>query len=147
MVRELVQDKTYTTFVSDEIKKAQVIQDAIARRHGVRCYTFHASKGLEADDVYILDADDHIVPNVKKLDQLEAAHCILEKARELRNERSLLFVAATRAKHKLVITYTGVKSLLLAPYNVFERYDELYATSKNVYPDVEAFEEFFKGGL
>lgn len=147
MVREMVQEKTYTTFISDEIKKAQVIQDATIRRHGVRCYTFHAAKGLEADDVYILDAEDTIIPNTKKLDQLEEAHCILEKARELRNERSLLFVAATRAKHKLVITYNAAKSLLLAPYNVFERYDDLYTQSRDIYPDVEAFEEFFKGGL
>lgn len=55
MARSVVQNKTYYAFIQDEMAKLQVIQDCNARRHGVRCYTFHASKGLEADDVYILD--------------------------------------------------------------------------------------------
>lgn len=147
LVKPLVQDKTYHAFVSDEVAKTQVIEDSNVRRHGVRCYTFHASKGLEADEVYILDAEDGIVPNTHELQLMEEAHCLLEKAREIRNERSLLFVAATRARHKLVITYSGAKSLILASYNAFERFDDLYTQQQNTFPDVEAFEEFFVGGI
>lgn len=66
MARSVVQNKTYYAFIQDEMAKLQVIQDCNARRHGVRCYTFHASKGLEADDVYILDADAGVVPTVRQ---------------------------------------------------------------------------------
>ena len=147
MARSVVQSKTYYAFIQDEMAKLQVIQDSNARRHGVRCYTFHASKGLEADDVYILDADENVVPNMHKLDVMEKAGCVMEKAREIRNERSLLFVAATRAKENLIITYNGVKTSMLTPMNVFESYDKLYTQFQLAYPDVEAFEEFYKGGL
>lgn len=147
MARSVVQSKTYYAFIQDEMAKLQVIQDSNARRHGVRCYTFHASKGLEADDVYILDADENVVPNTHKLDVMEKAGCVMEKAREIRNERSLLFVAATRAKENLIITYNGVKTSMLTPMNAFESYDKLYTQFQLAYPDVEAFEEFYKGGL
>lgn len=147
MARSVVQSKTYYAFIQDEMAKLQVIQDSNARRHGVRCYTFHASKGLEADDVYILDADENVVPNMHKLDVMEKAGCVMEKAREIRNERSLLFVAATRAKENLIITYNGVKTSMLTPMNAFESYDKLYTQFQLAYPDVEAFEEFYKGGL
>lgn len=147
MARPAIEGKTYFAFVQDEMAKVQVIQDCNVRQHGVRCYTFHASKGLEADDVYILDADEGIVPNLHKLDAMEKAGCVLEKARELRNERSLLFVAVTRAKNHLTIAYNGSKSTMLSPLNVYEQYDKLYTQFQSAYPDVEAFEEFFKGGL
>lgn len=147
MAHAVVQTKTYYSFIQDEMAKLQVIQDSNARRHGVRCYTFHASKGLEADDVYILDADEDVVPNAHKLDIMEKAGCVMEKAREIRNERSLLFVAATRAKERLFITYTGTKSSLLTPINAYEQYDKLYTKFQVSYPDVEAFEAFYKGGL
>lgn len=147
MARSVVQNKTYYAFIQDEMAKLQVIQDCNARRHGVRCYTFHASKGLEADDVYILDADAGVVPNMHKLDVMEKAGCVMEKAREIRNERSLLFVAATRAKETLTITYTGTKTSMLTPMNEFEQYDKLYTQFQANYPDVEAFEQFYKGGL
>lgn len=147
MVKPVVQQKTYYNFVQDEMAKLQVIQDSNQRRHGVRCYTFHASKGLEADEVYILDADEGITPNLNKLDTMEKAGCTMEKARELRNERSLLFVAVTRAKSKLVITYNGARSSMLSPLNPYEQYDKLYTQFQLNYPDVEAFEAFYKGGL
>lgn len=143
MVRPIVQAKTYNAFIQDEMAKMQVIVDANSRRHGVRCYTFHAAKGLEADDVYIFDADEGIVPNLKELDKMERAGCVMEKAREIRNERSLLFVAVTRAKENLTITYSSAKTSLLTSVNAFENYDRLYTEFQSEYPDVEAFEEFF----
>lgn len=147
MASPAVQEKTYYAFVQDEMAKMQVITDSNARRHGIRCYTFHASKGLEADDVYILDADDGIVPATNKLKDMEKSGCILEKSRELRNERSLLFVAATRARKRLFISHGGNPSPMLSKLNPYERYDQLYTACQVDYPDVEAFEEFYKGGM
>lgn len=147
MVQSLVQTKDYLRFVQDEMEKIQIITDSNMRRVGVRCYTFHAAKGLEADDVYMLDVDDAIVPSMKQLNDMEAAGCIMEKARELRNERSLLFVAATRAKENVMITYHNQRSQLLNPVNQFASYDELYQKFKTSYPDVEAFQDFYTSGL
>lgn len=141
-VHSLVQTKTYYQFVQDEAAKTQVIDDANARRQGIRCYTFHASKGLEAEDVYLLDCDRTVVPNMRQLDELDKYGCRLEKARDIRNERSLLFVAATRAKNRLFITYRGDISPLLQPYNEFQAYDNLYRDTKKRYEDAEEFERF-----
>ena len=142
MVKPVVREKTYHKFIQDELAKVTVIQDSNARRVGVRCYTFHASKGLEADDVYIIDADANILPNLRKLDIMERAGCTMEKAREIRNERSLLFVAATRARDTLTITYTTHKTSMMTPLNEFVQYDRLYTQFQATYPDVEAFENF-----
>lgn len=146
MVRSLM-DKTYNVFIREETDKEKLNKEAIARRVGVRCYTFHASKGLEADWVYMLDVDEGIVPNMRKLDKAEAAGCALEKAREIRNERSLIFVAATRAKSRLVVTHTGTPSALLDALNPYAHYDDMYTRYSLHYPDVEAFTTFYHGGL
>lgn len=142
MVSPLVQTKTYYTFVQDEMAKLQATTDAESRGIGVRCYTFHAAKGLEAEDVYMLDVAAGVCPNTRQLDKKEAMGCALEKARDIRNERSLLFVAATRAKDNLTITYQGEMSPLLQPYNSYQQYDQLYATADQNYTDSEAFEIF-----
>ena len=36
---------------------------------------------------------------------------------------------------------------MLTPMNEFEQYDKLYTQFQANYPDVEAFEQFYKGGL
>lgn len=142
MVSSLVQTKTYFQFVQDEVAKVQAIQDSIARGIGIRCYTFHAAKGLEADDVYMLDCDRGICPNDRQLDIMEAQGCSLEKARDIRNERSLLFVAATRAKDNLTIAYNGEISPLLQSYNMYQQYDALYRDYRRPYHDAESFVDF-----
>lgn len=143
MVQPLVRTKTYFQFAQDEVAKVQAIADANTRGIGVRCYTFHAAKGLEADVVYMLDCSDGVCPGMRHLDRMEAMGCAVEKARDIRNERSLLFVAATRAKEKLVVSYNGEMSPLLnTNYNVFQQYDTLYSEHRLVYNDAEAFVDF-----
>lgn len=145
LVGDLVRSKTYLQFVRDEGRKQEVIKESETFRRGVRCYTFHAAKGLEADVVYIISADQGVVPGDKKLDDMEKKGCALEKARELRNERALVFVACTRAKSKLYISYDYKLSSLFSGVNTYDQYDELYSRFTPVYPDVEAFEAFFGG--
>lgn len=55
-------------------------------------YTFHASKGLEFDSVYIIDASEDITPSrfAKGVEQME-------------EERRMFYVAMTRAKRNLTI--------------------------------------------
>ena len=61
---------------------------------GVRLMTFHSSKGLEFDIVYIIDVNDGSVPykKAKGVDEIE-------------EERRMFYVAMTRARKKLFICY------------------------------------------
>ena len=144
IVAPLTKEKNYYQFLLDETKKMEIIRESEQFRRGVRCYTFHASKGLEADAVYILNADEDVIPNMKQLDAMEKEGCAIEKAREIRNERSLVYVACTRAKQELYISYNNELSSLFSGVNLYKRYDTLYQTYKPVYPDVEAFQDFYK---
>ena len=60
--------------------------------NGVRFYTFHGSKGLEFDKVYILDACQGITPSVKAVSN-----------NDIEEERRMFYVAITRAKKSLFI--------------------------------------------
>ncbi len=66
---------------------------------GVRLMTMHASKGLEFDTVFIIQANEGRIPYKKSL-----------KEQGLEEERRLFYVAMTRAKEILKISYVTVKS-------------------------------------
>lgn len=138
-------NKTYQQFRKDELDKYKFIEDCNLRRIGVRCYTFHAAKGLEDDIVYMLDCDEDIIPNKKKSDEMLRKHCELELAREIRNERSLVYVASTRAKDELHIRYNTSLSSLLTEHNYYQQYDMMYESFKPDYNDVLEFQKFYAG--
>lgn len=144
LVAPLIVDKTFNKFISDETKKLEIIEDCNARRFGVRCYTFHGAKGLEADEIYIVDANSGIIPNLSQLDKLKRLGCDIDIAREIRNERSLVYVACTRAKEKLTIySNAGDLSSLFTTTNEFVQYDKLYQNYHDNFSDVETFQEFY----
>ena len=62
----------------------------------VKLYTFHGSKGLEFDIVFIIEADEGITPQASAASE----RALLEE------ERRMFYVAATRAKKELYIFYT-----------------------------------------
>ena len=62
---------------------------------GISLMTFHMSKGLEYKVVFIIDANDGIVPHKKSI-----------KAFDIESERRLFYVAMTRAKTDLHILFT-----------------------------------------
>ena len=64
-------------------------------RKGVAISTMHKAKGLEWDTVFILGADDGTIPSKKAVDQ-----------GNLEEERRLFYVAVTRAKRELYLSYT-----------------------------------------
>ena len=61
-------------------------------KRGLNLMTMHGSKGLEFDVVYIIDFVEGIVPYKKA-----------KTAEELEEERRMMYVAMTRAKHELYI--------------------------------------------
>jgi len=60
--------------------------------------TIHGSKGLEWEYVYLIDVDSDNFPSVK-------TGYYLDEADEMEEERRLFYVACSRAKHNLVISY------------------------------------------
>ena len=66
---------------------------------GIRLMSMHASKGLEFDTVFIIQANEGRIPYKKSL-----------KEGGIEEERRLFYVAMTRAKELLKITYTKYKN-------------------------------------
>ena len=144
LVNDIVHQKTLDEFIQDENEKVKYIKDCIEHGVGVRCYTMHSAKGLEADIVYILDADAGILPNDKQLDYAIKNHCEYEAAKSLRNERSLVYVAVTRAVQKVVIQYTDTLSPLLDlnSLDAYKYLTDVYNCNKHTEMDTEAFVQF-----
>lgn len=62
----------------------------------VNLMTIHASKGLEFDTVYLAGVEDNIIPSARALE---------EDAKNIDEERRLFYVAITRARKELTISY------------------------------------------
>ncbi len=80
----------------------------LTKGEGVNLLTVHASKGLEFKDVYILDLMDGRFPNRK----------LASKGGSIDEERRLFYVAVTRAKDRLWLSYAKedrVKNLNFIP--------------------------------
>ncbi len=77
---------------------------------GVRLATMHRVKGLEFDRVIIAAVNEGVVPEPKAIQ--ETMDSAIQKADELK-ERSLLYVAATRAKKEVLVTSFGKPSVYL----------------------------------
>lgn len=93
----------------------------------VQKLTMHACKGLEFDNVFIVDANEEFLPNPQALKN--------DFDTNLANERRLLYVAMTRARKRLFITTSGKASRFLAeiqPTTIspvaldYHAYEELY---------------------
>ncbi|MQN01439.1 MAG: ATP-dependent helicase [Lachnospiraceae bacterium] len=66
------------------------------RKSKIGCYTFHGSKGLEFNTVFIIGACDGITPSDKA-----------DTAAKIEEERRIFYVAMTRAKKSLYISVCG----------------------------------------
>ncbi len=87
--------KEWETYIQDYTEKlAEQARKQETRKEGVVISTLHASKGLEYDQVYILNVNEGSIPYKK---------AVLEEA--LEEERRLFYVGMTRAKKKLVLCY------------------------------------------
>lgn len=145
LVKDIMQ-KPYERMVAEEYEKQQKNTHAINAGVGIRCYTMHAAKGLEADDVYILDCNEGLFPNARVMKSKLDAHCLMDVAVDIRSERNLLYVAITRAKNNVVITYSsGTAALLLTnPEDPeYTKYDSVYNENIAEYDDAEEFFRLF----
>lgn len=66
---------------------------------GIQLLTIHKAKGLEFDAVIVIGLEQGVLPSLKKYDQIQ-----------LDEERRLMFVAMTRARHYLYLTSVKTNS-------------------------------------
>ncbi len=70
----------------------------------VHLSTIHLAKGLEFDSVFIAGASEGVLPHVRSMDNDD----------QLEEERRLMYVAMTRARKKLFISFFGMPSRFLS---------------------------------
>jgi DNA helicase-2/ATP-dependent DNA helicase PcrA len=73
--------------------------DSKEEENVVRLMTIHAAKGLEFPVVFVGGLEENLFPNAMSINSRE----------ELEEERRLFYVAVTRAKHKLILTYANTR--------------------------------------
>jgi len=84
---------------------------AKTRKDAVRVGTMHSMKGLEFQAVAVIGVADGTVPAPSAL--TDAAEDPIAHAQDVQRERCLLFVALTRARDHLYISYSGSPSTFL----------------------------------
>lgn len=88
---------------------ARALDNNPASAGHVQVLTMHRSKGMEFSRVLLAGVDDAHVPSAATLRAVPEE----ERAEALLRERSLLYVAASRARDELVVTWSGTKSAML----------------------------------
>ena len=86
--------------ISQFLQNISLTSNDKTKQDGVQLMTIHSSKGLEFDDVFVIGWETGILP---------AARSISREA--LQEERRLAYVAVTRAKKKLFLTYANLRNL------------------------------------
>ena len=95
--------RNYTEEMKKQVAKSKNISNAVTFT------TMHSSKGLEYESVYIIDANETIVPHKKSVTDAD-----------IEEERRMFYVAMTRAKKRLAI------------YSTAERYNKELSVSRFV---------------
>lgn len=96
-------DMTYQMFRSYIAKRREKITYNQQTKNGVALSTLHGLKGLEYDNVYIIDLEESIFPNFALI---ESKGYPMETAIKLKEaETRLMYVGMTRARKKLVLYY------------------------------------------
>src|SRR5690606_23004753 len=71
------------------------------KNEGVRLSTFHGIKGLEFKHVFLVDVNDRTFPLMQSTSEYPSEE---EKLQHIKTEKSLFYVACSRAIQRLVIT-------------------------------------------
>lgn len=105
-------------FIQDVFRECRTIRQALDKLNGLRLkidyenknraadkagkvglYTLHSSKGLEFENVFIISANDGVIPTNK-----------CQSKEDIEAERRLFYVGITRCKKNLYISYTNKKN-------------------------------------
>jgi len=107
-IEELIRFASTFSSLQDFLERVSLLQstDKIKRTENenpVKLMTIHLSKGLEFSSVYIIGASEGILPHQRSLSEEGG----------LEEERRLMYVAMTRAREKLSISFYDVASRFL----------------------------------
>ncbi|WP_457623271.1 ATP-dependent helicase [Persephonella sp.] len=91
-------EKTFVQFLEEN--SLSQAQDNISDDNSVKIMTVHSAKGLEFPVVFIAGLEDGIFPSGRAFEDVE----------QLEEERRLFYVAVTRAKQKLFLTYSKFRT-------------------------------------
>ena len=109
LVRDRYQrDAVVTGLAQQGIEVRPVDREAVGRGRPV-VMTMHRAKGLEFRKVLLFDVSENAIPRSLRDQQYSEA----DHADAMLRERSLLYVAATRARDQLAISWSGKASPLL----------------------------------
>ncbi len=98
------------------LEDVALMEEAYADKEGeeaqrVNLMTVHAAKGLEFNTVFIVGAEEGLFPHSRSMDD----------PMQMQEERRLFYVAITRAKRNLYITYSQVRNGMVGmPSNYLE---------------------------
>lgn len=98
------EDKTLAKFL-EQVALVSDLDDADLTQNAVTLMTFHASKGLEFESVFMVGMEQGTFPHQRALDTDGG----------LEEERRLCYVGITRAKSELCITYASSRALYGGP--------------------------------
>ncbi len=99
-------------------------QDDIDNSDSVSLMTVHTAKGLEFDYVFIMGLEDGVFPNNRAL---------LESPKAIEEERRLAYVACTRAKKELYLTYNTGYSFVSRADSLPSRFIKEMGLKTNLY--------------
>lgn len=91
---EAAEFETMDEWIAFTAEFAEKLRSMKKDRKGICLSTYHASKGLEWDCVYLIDVNDGSTPYNKA-----------QTTAEIEEERRMFYVASTRAREKLRISY------------------------------------------
>ena len=91
---EAAEFETMDEWIAFTMEFAEKLRSMKKDRKGICLSTYHASKGLEWDCVYLIDVNDGFTPYNKA-----------KTMAEIEEERRMFYVASTRAREKLRISY------------------------------------------
>lgn len=84
------------------ISKDETVQDESSSTMGtLTLMTLHAAKGLEFDGVFLIGLEEGVLPHTRTLHGSDDE----KRKRALEEERRLLYVGMTRAKHRLFLSF------------------------------------------
>ncbi|MBP3725967.1 MAG: UvrD-helicase domain-containing protein [Bacteroidaceae bacterium] len=86
---------TVDLYLQDAALRTDADEPQAADEDAVTLMTVHSAKGLEYDTVFVVGLEENVFPSQRSMQSL----------RELEEERRLLYVAITRAKHTCCLSY------------------------------------------
>lgn len=135
MVRDIYsQDETYLEFQHRKKEMEDRIKRYTDKGYGIKLSSFHSLKGLEFDEVFLVELDANNLPLIKCSESATDEELMSLVDEELR----LFYVAVTRAKNKL---HTFWSSVSVSPVEKINESFEINLSDLNLNLDTDVDEE------